>query len=113
MSQRNNLVAWCNRWTAMLAVGCLLAASAAAQAPASTGDEQPATRQPAGDEAAIRASAEAYEKAFAAGDAKAIADEWTEDGELVDELGQQFKGVTKSSRNSPASLPRTPAPPLR
>jgi len=48
--------------------------------------------QPSADEAAIRASADAYEKAFAAGDAKTLAATWTHDGELVDELGRTFKG---------------------
>jgi uncharacterized protein (TIGR02246 family) len=42
------------------------------------------------DEQAIRASAEAFTKAFNAGDAKAVAALWTPDGEYVDEDGTVY-----------------------
>lgn len=51
-----------------------------------------AAAKPADDEAAIRAAADEYEKSFNAGDAKAVAAAWTEDGELIDELGRKFHG---------------------
>jgi uncharacterized protein (TIGR02246 family) len=40
----------------------------------------------------IRQSSEAFGKAFDAGDAKAVAALWTEDGQLVDEAGQAHNG---------------------
>ncbi len=43
-------------------------------------------------EAAIRANADAFIKAFDHGDAKAVAALWTENGTLADEQGQNFKG---------------------
>jgi uncharacterized protein (TIGR02246 family) len=43
-------------------------------------------------EAAIRATAEAFIKAFNAGDAKAIAGLWIENGTVADEQGNLFKG---------------------
>src|SRR5690606_4847088 len=54
----------------------------------------PAQQTPAvaADEAAIRASAEAYEKDYAAGNAKALADAFMSDGELVDPNGRTIKG---------------------
>jgi uncharacterized protein (TIGR02246 family) len=63
--------------------------AAPANAPAA---EKPAAEKPAGEEAAIRAGSLAYEKAFNAGDAKAVAAAWAEDGEFVDERGRQFRG---------------------
>ena len=53
-----------------------------------------AAKKPAGNpaEAAIRASGEAFVKAFADGDAKAVAALWTENGTLVDDRGVVFKG---------------------
>jgi uncharacterized protein (TIGR02246 family) len=44
------------------------------------------------DETAIRASAEAYTKAYDAADAKALSALWTADAEYVDELGHEFHG---------------------
>lgn len=52
--------------------------------------EKPADH--AEDEAAIRASAAEFIKAFAAGDAKTIAAQWSESGTLADEQGQVYKG---------------------
>lgn len=71
-------------WAAMVA-------GALAQAPAKVADNKPAQAENS-DEAAIRASANAYEKAFDAGDAKAVADFWTKDGEFIDEQGREFVG---------------------
>jgi len=64
---------------------------------AATPAQQAATQQAANatltaDEAAIRASAETYEKDFAAGNAKALADAYLSDGELVDPNGRTIKG---------------------
>ena len=44
------------------------------------------------DEKTIRATADAFVKAFNAGDAKAVAALWTEDGEYVDDIGRRFTG---------------------
>ncbi|MCA9101372.1 MAG: SgcJ/EcaC family oxidoreductase, partial [Planctomycetales bacterium] len=45
-----------------------------------------------GDEAAIRASADAFVEAFNRHDAAAVAQLWTENGEYVDEAGQRYEG---------------------
>lgn len=45
-----------------------------------------------GAEQAIRAAAQAYAKAYNAGDARALAALWTEDGDYTDELGANFQG---------------------
>jgi uncharacterized protein (TIGR02246 family) len=52
----------------------------------------PADAEPSAEEKAIRATAAAYTKAFNAGDAKAIAALWTEDGELIDAEGKVSRG---------------------
>jgi uncharacterized protein (TIGR02246 family) len=44
------------------------------------------------NEAAIRATADAFVKAFNAGDAKAVANLWTANGTVADEDGNVFKG---------------------
>lgn len=46
----------------------------------------------ASEEAAIKSQAQAYEKAFALGDAKTIADMWSEDGSFTDASGNQYSG---------------------
>jgi uncharacterized protein (TIGR02246 family) len=46
----------------------------------------------AADEAAIRATADAYVKALAAGDSKAIAAMWTPDGDIIDDTGAVLSG---------------------
>jgi uncharacterized protein (TIGR02246 family) len=66
-------------------------AAAPAQAPSSTAEQKPAAGANA-REAPIRATAEAFAKAFNAGDAKAIASQWIENGTVVDEQGSLFKG---------------------
>lgn len=48
--------------------------------------------EPSADEKAIRQTAVGYAKAFNARDAKAIAELWTPEGELVNEQGQEFRG---------------------
>lgn len=76
----------------MLLSACLVAAMAAglfAQAP---GAPPAGSKLSAADEAAIRAAAETYTKAYNAADAKAIAALWTADAEYVDDLGQDFRG---------------------
>jgi hypothetical protein len=44
------------------------------------------------NEAHIRAGAQAFIKAFNAGDAKALAEMWTANGTIADEQGNVFKG---------------------
>jgi uncharacterized protein (TIGR02246 family) len=51
-----------------------------------------ATPQNAADEKAIRATADAFVKAFNAGDARAVGELWAPDAEYVDEAGQSFQG---------------------
>ena len=46
----------------------------------------------ADDAAAIRASSDAFVAAFDKGDAKAVAELWTADGQLVDEAGEVYSG---------------------
>ncbi len=79
-----------------LLLGCLSAAVAVADEPKPEQTKTKATSQEAAqspdDEAAIRATVAQYEKAFAAGDAAALAAQWAKDGELVDSLGRSFKG---------------------
>jgi uncharacterized protein (TIGR02246 family) len=72
--------------SALLAGGVLAAVYAAQDKPA-----QPAA-EPTPDEAAVRATAQALVKAFAAGDAKAVAAFWTEQGEYVDADGPPVRG---------------------
>ena len=70
-------------------VAALFAAASATSASAQAAAKP---QKPVADEAAIRASAEEYQKAFNKGDAKALAASWTTDGELVDERGRMFHG---------------------
>lgn len=67
---------------ASLLITLLSSAAAIAQDPAT----QPAV------ENTIRAGAADFTQAFDTGDAKKIAAQWTENGSLVDEAGQTFKG---------------------
>ncbi len=50
------------------------------------------TGQPAPYETAIREAARTFVEAFNRGDAKAVAEHWTVDGDYVDEIGQRFQG---------------------
>src|SRR5262249_44928996 len=51
-----------------------------------------AKAQGEGDDASLRAGAREYEKAYAKGDAKALADMWTPDGTYTDSDGEKFVG---------------------
>lgn len=72
------------RWPlgAMVAIVCLATTTLA--------DDKAA--DPKADEAAVRATADAFTKAFNAGDAKAVAALWTEHGSLADDRGRLLKG---------------------
>jgi uncharacterized protein (TIGR02246 family) len=54
--------------------------------------QKTAPAQPNSNEAAIRATADAFTKAFNVGDAKALAALWTANGTVADEQGNVFKG---------------------
>jgi uncharacterized protein (TIGR02246 family) len=71
------------RLASALVALCLPATAFAQAAPA---------KEAGSDETAIRASAADYVKAFNAGDAKALAETWTADGEYVDDQGQTYRG---------------------
>ncbi len=75
----------------LTATVAILSSAAAVRANDSVEKANPAA-QSNEDEAAIRASAKAYEKAFADADAKALAAMFAEDGELIDVTGRTFKG---------------------
>lgn len=70
----------------------LMAGGAVMLFAATTPAQQTPAAATSADEAAIRASAEAYEKDYAAGNAKALADAFMSDGELVDSNGRTIKG---------------------
>jgi uncharacterized protein (TIGR02246 family) len=61
-------------------------------APPATTPAPSTSAPPKSEEAAIRATAEAFIKAFNAGDAKAIANLWTPSGTVADDQGNVFKG---------------------
>ena len=48
--------------------------------------------KPAKDEAAIRAAVQSYVAAYNRGDAKALADHWSEGGQWISPSGQRFRG---------------------
>jgi uncharacterized protein (TIGR02246 family) len=66
-----------------LALGCLLLPALAVASKVDTHHD---------DEEALRAQADEYAKAFAAGDASTIANMWTVDGTYTDSNGQEHKG---------------------
>ncbi len=78
-------------------VAVMAAAQVQAQAPRKTAPK-PAAKAPAAADAraaqfdAVKASAQAFADAFNKHDAKAVAAQWTEDGEYIDETGQRFEG---------------------
>jgi uncharacterized protein (TIGR02246 family) len=96
------------------ALATIVALIAAVNADVSAAQQKPAETQPAqqapptpvaapgapaakavpadGNEAHIRAGAQAFIKAFNAGDAKALAEMWTPNGTIADEQGNVFKG---------------------
>ena len=57
-----------------------------------TDDGQSAVSSSLSDEQAIRNQADHYSRAFAAGDAAALANMWSTDGTFVDANGQEYKG---------------------
>lgn len=67
--------------------------ASAANCPANTEKQQ--TQTASAEDAAIRQAAEAFENAFNAGDAKAVAEQWTESGEYVNESGERYEGRAK------------------
>jgi uncharacterized protein (TIGR02246 family) len=67
-------------------------AIAALNSAASRAAGQDAPAAASSDEADIRAAAEAYEKAYAAGDSKTLAAMFTEDAELTDPSGRTIEG---------------------
>lgn len=74
-----------------LAVGVTGSWTASAMAQETATDQPPA--EVAVDATAdIRKSIDSYVAAFNAGDAKVLAEHWTEDGELANEAGQMIKG---------------------
>ena len=78
--------------TRVLLSACLVTALAPGlfgQAPGAPGA---GSKPSAADEAAIRASAEAYTKAFNGADSKALAALWTADAEYIDDMGRDFRG---------------------
>jgi uncharacterized protein (TIGR02246 family) len=82
-----------------------------AAAPVWATDAETAAK-PSGDEAAIRASAETYKQAFAAGDAKALAATFADDGELIDATGGRHKGRADIEREFSGILANHPQPKL-
>lgn len=60
-------------------------------APAQTPVEKAGTAKPVGVEA-VRAASRAYQEALARGDGKAVAALWTEDGDIIDDMGAVFRG---------------------
>src|SRR5690606_397590 len=84
------------------------ASQVVAQAPAGASSKKPADR--ATDEAAIRKASKAYTAAVRKGDAKAIAEFWTEDGVYTDENGNSTnarKLIEASFTDHNKALPKT------
>ena len=75
----------------LCAAGIALAAYHGFGPQAAAADPEPSKAQ-AADEAAIRATADEFVKAFNAADGKAIASEWAVDAGYTDEQGQEFRG---------------------
>ena len=82
-------------FAAMLAVGV---APGFAQGPV----ERASAAQPAGIEA-VRTVARSYQEALARGDGKAVAALWTEDGDIIDDMGQVFRGRESVAGLKPAA----------
>jgi uncharacterized protein (TIGR02246 family) len=80
------LVDWRRAGLALLTTLSLVASVAHAE------DAAKPTASISEDEAAIRAGTQEYAKAFAAGDAKALAAMFAPDADLIDERGKSFKG---------------------
>ncbi len=97
------------KWASLLAAGCVLAAlvvvlptkvrsagqdkaAAAEKRPPAKADNGARASQRPEDEAAVRQATADFVKAFEKGDAKAVADSWTEAGEYIDEDGTTLRG---------------------
>lgn len=78
-------------WSVVFLAGCLNRGLVAEQPVTS---KLPGTQESAQspDELAVREAGKAFAKAFNANDAKAIAAQWTNDGEFVDEFGERIVG---------------------
>ena len=102
---------WAVRWIdplkALLAAAIVVGSGAWLWAQAPQRSAAPA-RLNAADEAAIRATAEAYTKAYNAADAKALAALWTADAEYVDELGHELRGRDTIARHLAGTLAAHP-----
>src|SRR6185503_5112452 len=81
----------CGKWKVV--AGCLLALVALGVFGLyrGTADDRPAAKSDAA-EPAVRATAEAFVKAFNAADPKAVAALWTADGELIEASGEALRG---------------------
>lgn len=77
---------------AFVAVAAAAGAFAQEKKPAAATRREVAKTDAAAEEKAIRATADAFVKAFNAGDAKALAAMWTADGDYVGENGESRKG---------------------
>ena len=94
-------------------IGLLLAMMAAA----TLGGVRTSTAEPAGNPAraedaqAIHAAAQAYQEALRRGDTKALAELWTPDGDIVDDLGQVLPG--RDTVAIPAANPSAARPDIR
>lgn len=102
---RDNRGAWASRLARLSAVPLLMGLMLVQPRGAVAWQQQPRRPAPAplertaqrasdkaADEQAIRATAEAYIKAFNAQDAQALAALWTIDGDYMDETGEIYKG---------------------
>jgi uncharacterized protein (TIGR02246 family) len=80
----------------LLAVGLLIAATVTSvtgqQPPAAPLAAQAPNKENAADLAAIKTATQSFIKAFKAGDAKALAAHWTENGEYLADDGTMFRG---------------------
>jgi uncharacterized protein (TIGR02246 family) len=76
----------------VLALAAVVCAVAWLRTPSTAQEATPAGAKPGEAEAGVRKNAEGYEKAFNAGDAKAAAASWVEDGEYTDPDGTTHRG---------------------
>jgi uncharacterized protein (TIGR02246 family) len=81
------------RWP-LVAAAATLTLAIAAMSPRTVLTDAAESRKPAAksDENAIRAAVDSYVSAYNRGDAKAVADHWSEDAEWVSPSGQRFQG---------------------
>jgi hypothetical protein len=124
-SDQNGMIAMKSRWAAVLGIGLLITTLRAANGPerAEPGPQAPVVSKvdQAGrseDERAIRASVEAFARAFQNGDARAVAAMFAEDGEpstprvARSRVARPSKSTTRhGSRTSPAISWRSPSSP--